>query len=105
MPVPGDGRYEWQGFFAKDMLPSVLNPKEGFFATANEYNLPASYPAEERKVAFEWTDPSRVTRIKEVLAADPKVSLLDSMKLQTDATSPQARRRCHRCRSRPHHRL
>ena len=92
MPVPGDGRYEWQGFFAKDMLPSVLNPKEGFFATANEYNLPASYPAEERKVAFEWTDPSRVTRIKEVLAADPKVSLLDSMKLQTDATSPQARR-------------
>jgi len=92
MPVPGDGRYEWQGFFAKDMLPSVLNPKEGFFATANEYNLPANYPAEERKVAFEWTDPSRVTRIKEVLAALPKVSLLDSMKLQTDSTSPQARR-------------
>ena len=92
LPVPGDGRYEWQGFFAKDMLPSVLNPEEGFFATANEYNLPAGYPAEERKVAFEWTDPSRVTRIKEVLAADPKVSLLDSMRLQVDATSPQARR-------------
>ncbi len=92
MPVPGDGRYEWQGFFAKDLLPSVLNPEEGFFATANEYNLPAGYPAEERKVAFEWTDPSRVTRIKEVLAADPKVSLLDSMRLQTDAFSPQARR-------------
>jgi penicillin amidase len=92
MPVPGDGRYEWQGFFAKDMLPSVLNPKEGFFATANEYNLPAGYPAEERKVAFEWTDPSRVTRIKEVLSANPRVTLLDSMKLQADTTSPQARR-------------
>lgn len=92
MPVPGDGRYEWQGFFAKDMLPSVLNPKEGFFATANEYNLPSGYPAEERKVAFEWTDPSRATRIKEVLASIPKVSLLDSMKLQTDSVSPQARR-------------
>ena len=92
LPVPGDGRYEWQGFFAKDMLPSVLNPEEGFFATANEYNLPAGYPAEERKVAFEWTDPSRANRIKEVLRADSKVSLLDSMRLQTDAVSPQARR-------------
>ena len=92
MPVPGDGRYEWQGFFAKDMLPSSFNPEEGFFATANEFNLPEGYPAEERKVAFEWTDPSRVTRIKEVLRADPKVSLLDSMRLQTDAVSPQARR-------------
>lgn len=92
MPVPGDGRYEWQGFFGKDMLPSVLNPKEGFFATANEYNLPAGYPAEERKVAFEWTDPSRASRIKEVLAGIPKVSLLDSMKLQTDSTNSQARR-------------
>lgn len=92
MPVPGDGRYEWDGFFKKDMLPSVYNPPEGFFATANEYNLPKGYPAEDRKVAFEWTDPSRASRIKEVLAATPKVSLLDSMRIQTDATSPQARR-------------
>lgn len=91
MPVPGDGRYEWQGFFAKDLLPSSFNPEEGFFATANEFNLPAGYPA-DRKVAYEWTDPSRATRIKDVLAADPKVSLLDSMKLQTDSVSPQARR-------------
>src|SRR5690606_2064127 len=79
-------------FFKKDLLPSSYNPAEGFFATANEYNLPDGYPAEERKVAFEWTDPSRATRIKEVLRADTKVSLLDSMKLQTDAVSPQARR-------------
>lgn len=92
MPVPGDGRYEWQGFFAKDLLPSSFNPDAGFFATANEFNLPADYPAEERKVAFEWTDPSRSSRIHEVLRADPKVSLLDSMRLQTDSVSPQARR-------------
>jgi penicillin amidase len=92
MPVPGDGRYEWNGFLGKDILPSIRNPAEGFFATANEYNLPKGYPAEERKIAFEWTDPSRATRIKEVLAADPKVSLADSMALQTDSVSPQARR-------------
>jgi penicillin amidase len=92
MPVPGDGRYEWDGFLGRDILPSIRNPKEGFFATANEYNLPREYPAEQRKIAFEWTDPSRATRIKEVLAADPKVSLADSMALQVDSVSPQARR-------------
>jgi len=92
MPVPGDGRYEWNGFLAKDLLPSVYNPSQGFFATANEMNLPEGYPAEKRKIAFEWTDPSRATRIKEVLAANSKVSLADSMALQTDSVSPQSRR-------------
>lgn len=101
MPVPGDGRYEWDGFFAKDLLPSSFNPEEGFFATANEYNLPEGYPAEERKVAFEWTDPSRASRIKEVLRAKGKVSLYDSMQLQGDAVSPQARRLVNLVKSTP----
>jgi penicillin G amidase len=92
MPVPGDGRYEWSGFHKDNTLPSILNPAQGFFATANEYNLPPEYPAEDRKIAFEWTDPSRATRIKEVLAANPKVSIADSMALQTDSTSTQSRR-------------
>lgn len=92
LPVPGDGRYEWQGFLGAGMLPANYNPSDGFFATANEYNLPADYPAEERKVAFEWSDPSRAMRIREVFAAQPLHSLADSMALQTDTTSPQARR-------------
>ena len=92
MPVPGDGRYEWQGFFADNMLPSSYNPEKGFFASANEYNLPTDYPAEQRKVSFEWSSPSRFDRINEVLSGKPKLSLYDSMQLQVDATSPQARR-------------
>ncbi len=92
MPAPGDGRYEWNGFLAKDLLPSSYNPPQGFFATANEMNLPEGYPAEKRKIAFEWTDPSRADRIKEVLAANSKVSLANSMALQTDSVSPQSRR-------------
>lgn len=92
MPVPGDGRYEWNGFHKDGTLPSLLNPAQGFFATANEYNLPPEYPAEDRKIAFEWTDPSRANRIKEVLAANPKVSIAASMALQTDSTSTQSRR-------------
>ncbi len=92
MPVPGDGRYEWRGFYGNDVLPSSYNPVEGFFATANEMNLPAGYPNERNRIAFEWTDRSRIDRINELLRANDKVSLADSMAIQTDSVSTQSRR-------------
>jgi penicillin amidase len=84
MPVPGDGRYEWKGFLSQDELPSSYNPAKGWFATANEMNLPDGYPNETRKVSFEWSDPTRANLIKQVLGANDHVSLADSMALQTD---------------------
>ncbi|HEX4712937.1 penicillin acylase family protein [Phenylobacterium sp.] len=92
MPVPGDGRYEWAGMMPEAELPASHNPPEGFFATANEMNLPYGYPAESRKIGFEWGDRSRITRIKEVLAATPKATLADSMALQTDSHDALSRR-------------
>ncbi len=41
LPVPGDGRYEWDGYFDMDALPEEFNPERGFVATANAMNLPA----------------------------------------------------------------
>ena len=35
LPVPSDGRHEWQGFFDMDALPEEYNPPRGFIATAN----------------------------------------------------------------------
>jgi penicillin G amidase len=92
MPVPGDGRYEWAGFHGKDVLPWRLNPVEGFLGTANEMNLPAGYPNELNRIAFEWTDRSRIDRINELLRAETKTTLADSMAIQTDAVSTQSRR-------------
>jgi penicillin G amidase len=92
MPVPGDGRYEWQGFHGNDVLPSIYNPVEGFLATANEMNLPPGYPNERNRIGFEWTDRSRIDRINELLRANDKVSLADSMAIQTDSVSTQSRR-------------
>ena len=89
LPVPGDGRYEWDGFMADGELPASRNPAKGFFATANEMNLPAGWKG---VTGYEWADPTRSMRIHEVLGALPKVTLADSMALQTDAVSPQARR-------------
>src|SRR5206468_5999119 len=55
MPVPGDGRYEWKGFFSQNELPQSFNPPDGFLATANEMNLPPDFPIADRKIGFEWT--------------------------------------------------
>lgn len=92
LPVPGDGRYEWAGFWRGDQLPFTHNPPEGYLATANEMNLPADYPHAERKLGFEWANGARAERINAVLKAMPKVSLEDSMRLQNDITSLPARR-------------
>jgi penicillin amidase len=92
MPVPGDGRYEWQGFLSADDLPKIYRPSQGWFATANQMNLPPDYPVKERMVGFEWADSARWQRIVEVLSANSKMTLADAMDLQNDDTAMLARR-------------
>ncbi|HEX3367319.1 penicillin acylase family protein [Phenylobacterium sp.] len=91
LPVPGDGRYEWAGMMPESQLPALHNPPRGFVATANQMNLPADYPA-NRTISYEWADRSRITRIEEVLSAQPKATLADSMALQTDSHDAMSRR-------------
>ncbi len=92
MPVPGDGRYEWAGFLAGDQLPFSYNPKAGWFASANEMNIPAAYPYRKHKLGFEWPHNARYTRLKEELSRDGKTGIEDSMRLQNDVLSVPARR-------------
>ena len=92
LPVPGDGRYEWSGFLSGDKLPFSYNPRAGWIASANEFNLPKGHPSQEYKLGFEWPHNSRAMRIAEVLTQSPKVSLQDSMRLQNDVLSIPARR-------------
>jgi penicillin amidase len=92
MPVPGDGRYEWKGFLDGAQLPYAYNPKQGWFASANEMNLPAEYPYREHKLGFEWPDNARARRIAEVLSSTPKASMEDMERLQNDVVSLNAKR-------------
>jgi penicillin amidase len=92
LPVPGDGRYEWAGFLAGDQLPWAYNPKAGWFASANEMNLPQDYPYRTRKLGFEWPSNDRYQRLREVLSKPTPLSLEDSQRLQNDVVSLPARR-------------
>jgi penicillin amidase len=90
LPVPGDGKYEWSGYLEPGMLPSVYNPKEGFFATANQFNLPEDYPYAHVS-GHEWSDPFRYDRVWEVLRSGRRFTIGDTMQLQLDELSLPAR--------------
>ncbi len=92
LPVPGDGRYEWDGFWSADQLPWAADPPAGWLASANEQNLPAGYPFGERKLGFEWPAATRWQRVAQWLASQPKHGIEDSMRLQTDLLSLAAQR-------------
>ena len=89
LPVPGDGRFEWAGMLDMDLLPRVVDPPDGFIATANEMNLPKDYP---HHVGHEWVDRSRISRIDEVLSTGQPHSVAAACALQTDTLSVPARR-------------
>jgi penicillin amidase len=88
LPVPGDGRFEWEGYLPIKKLPHVSNPEQGFFATANQYNVPEGYP---HILGLQWSAPFRFLRIKEFLSAKKKLTLKDMMDLQQDELSLPAR--------------
>ena len=90
VPVPGDGRYEWDGYLPITAKPSVHNPPEGYFATANNHLTPPDYPYMDA-IGFEWSDPYRWTRAAEVLGSGRLHSMADMMALQTDYLSIPAR--------------
>ncbi|MBW6527934.1 penicillin acylase family protein [Sphingomonas sp. RHCKR7] len=90
LPVPGDGRYDWTGYRDHRALPSVYDPPEGWFASANQDNLPAGWPR-DRVPAHSFRDPYRYERIAAVLATQPRHTLADSVALQHDTLSAPAR--------------
>ena len=90
LPVPGTGKYEWDGF--RTDLPRLLNPVQGFIATANNNtNVPGVAPVMFKtlnNVMFE-----RVKRAEHVLKAQletRKHSIEDSKQLQHDVYSLRA---------------
>ena len=93
VPVPGDGRYEWDGLLPIRALPSVVNPPKGYFATANNYTLldvPGRYPHWEA-LHYTWGDQLRAARVEEVLANARHMTVVDNMALQLDELAVAAR--------------
>jgi penicillin amidase len=91
-PVPGDGRYEWTGYRDMDELPWAYNPPAGYIVTANENTIPPDHPAARKGIGYEWSDPSRSLRLRELFSSKTRYAIADSLAWQHDTTSPPARR-------------
>lgn len=91
LPVPGDGRYEWDGFYDMDEMPGVANPDMGWVATANEMNLPADFPT-DRHITYDWYAPYRRHRLDSVLGKETEVTPEQMARLQNDFVSIPALR-------------
>jgi penicillin G amidase len=90
LPVPGHtGEYEWAGFLKPSELPRALNPRAGFFATANNNILPPRYP---HALQYEWAPPFRAQRISQQLLSRRRWTLDATQALQLDVESLPARR-------------
>jgi penicillin amidase len=94
LPVPGDGRYERDGFRTADELPHVIDPAAGWIATANEYNLPDDGSWPTIPISYEWFASIRAERIAEVLSADSAVTVASAASLQNDYLNVHARETC-----------
>ena len=92
LPVPGNGAYEWHGFYDMDQLPVQYNPENGYVATANAMSLPKDFPYQEKITGFEWANPWRINRIREILDDTPQHNMDTSIDLQRDYVSLPARR-------------
>ena len=90
LPVPGDGRYEWDGYLPIASLPSEANPARGFIATANNYLLPHDYQYKDL-LQTTWSDPFRAARISEVLGSGRLFNVAETTRLQNDDLSIVAR--------------
>lgn len=90
VPVPGDGRYEWDGYIEIKDRPHVYNPASGMIITANESVTPADY-TEWDAIGYQWSDPHRGSRVKESLLSKKAHNIDEMVQLQTDYMALPAR--------------
>ena len=90
VPVPGDGRYEWDGYLPIKSKPHEFNPARGFIETSNSNYTRPDYPHMDA-IGYTWTDPFRWARASEVLGSGRKHSMMDMIQLQHDYLSVPAR--------------
>lgn len=83
VPVPGDGRYEWDGYLPIKEKPHLVNPDKGYFSSANQCNVPEDYQ-HWNAIGYSWSDDYRQNRLEQVLGQQKKFTINDMKVLQND---------------------
>ena len=84
-PRPGwNSTYDWDGVVPYEDMPFMYNPESGFIATANNRTIDKDFPY---YISGLWADPSRASRIVEMLNEKEKYNIEDMKSIQLDLTS------------------
>ncbi len=89
LPADGTAGDDWTGFLPYESLPSLMDPPEGWIATAN-YRPPGQENG--RPLSYSWCPPYRYQRIVNALARMRSPGIEDFRRLQMDVHSLQAER-------------
>ncbi len=88
LPVQGwTGQDEWHGYVPFDERPHLIDPPEGFIATANGKMTGDDYPY---PVSMYWEPSDRITRIRQLLQGRAKLGLKDVQQMHRDVYCPLA---------------
>jgi len=88
-PAPGwESRYDWVGWVPAHQTPRVVDPPQGWIATANHRLHDDDYP---HYMGSDWALPYRQLRIEQVLESRPQHSAAQMRALQQDEVSLAAR--------------
>lgn len=90
-PVPGDGRFEWDGFAHLEELPSIINPEAGWFSSSNENNFPEDFSNDDLVTTRDWYTSSRHERLADWFNSGAEISIESSWGMQSNADNLHAR--------------
>ncbi len=86
VPVPGwDGEHEWLGYVPFEELPHLLNPPQGFIASANNRVTDERYP---HFLGSEFANGDRAERIVALLRDRPQADIAFFQQMQQEQLSP-----------------
>ncbi len=82
IPLDGSsGLYNWTGFIPFNDLYHVMNPSQGYFASANQYLVPENYTY---YLSGSYAPSYRADRINQLLSSKDKLSIDDIKTIQQD---------------------
>ena len=85
VPRPGHKKeYDWAGKVPFGKMPYLYNPDKGFIVTANNRTIGDEFPY---YISGLWADPSRSSRLNELLSNNEKLDMKDMKKAQLDYQS------------------
>lgn len=86
--LPGwTDEYDWKGMVPFEELPHEYNPDRGYVSSANNRTIDTAYPYH---IGTWYSEPYRISRIREMLEAKQELSVQDFKNMQNDYHSKYA---------------